>query len=645
MRFFKFIFIVTIFTWCLFYNNVSSISAQTNDLDQVVNNIDDIMKEKVSDEHIPNAVVTIVHKGEVIFQEGYGFSDLEAETTIDPETSLFRIGSTSKLFTWTAVMQLVEQGKLDLDTDINEYLDFEIPAQIYKSNNANPSPITLRHLMTHTPGFEDYSDEIFTLIEDEHLSLEDYVKNLLPERVFPAGEVIAYSNYGTALAGYIVEQVSGQPFPEYIQQHIYTPLKMNNSSFHQPLPENLEQHMVNPYRYVDGEFMKADFEFMPGAAGGMSTSASDMVKFMMAFLQDGKYGDKQILQRETVEQMMTQQFSHHPNLDGMTLGFMERTTNGRRVLMHAGSTMIFDTGLYLLPDEEMGILLSYSGNNYTTHVDVFKEIMDQLFSIPELNHKKPSVDAKERANSYKGEYHQNRRSFTTDAKFISLMMGMMHVDVDKEGYLLVNHAGETSRFVETDLGVYENIQNVKQIDPFGTFSTIVFGKDPHGNTLLMTDGPMSYSKAPWYSTSGITFLTLITLIVFMIGTLIYWGIKGIFNLKKRSYLPQEKLSKITKGLAVFYSSLIVVFVVELILNGEFDPVYGLPKIDFMEIPSWFIIFDILFYVMVLNGVVLVFFIGWCLWKKYWKIPTRIHFVVLMLAAIILNGIFYYWNLI
>src|SRR5690625_3017530 len=132
MRFFKFIFIVTIFTWCLFYNNVSSISAQTNDLDQVVNNIDDIMKEKVSDEHIPNAVVTIVHKGEVIFQEGYGFSDLEAETTIDPETSLFRIGSTSKLFTWTAVMQLVEQGKLDLDTDINEYLDFEF---LHKSIN------------------------------------------------------------------------------------------------------------------------------------------------------------------------------------------------------------------------------------------------------------------------------------------------------------------------------------------------------------------------------------------------------------------------------------------------------------------------------------------------------------------------------
>src|SRR5690625_17783 len=272
MRFFKFIFIVTIFTWCLFYNNVSSISAQTNDLDQVVNNIDDIMKEKVSDEHIPNAVVTIVHKGEVIFQEGYGFSDLKAEATVDPETSLFRIGSTSKLFTWTAVMQLVEQGDLDLDTDINEYLDFEIPAQIYKSKDAAPEPITLRNLLTHTPGFEDYSDNIFTLIEDEHLSLEDYVKELLPERVFPAGEIIAYSNYGTALAGYIVEQVSGQDFSEYIEQFIYSPLEMNHSSFHQPLPEGLRQDMITPYRYVDGEFKKGQFEYMPGPAGAMSSS-------------------------------------------------------------------------------------------------------------------------------------------------------------------------------------------------------------------------------------------------------------------------------------------------------------------------------------------------------------------------------------
>lgn len=645
MRFLKFFFIATVFIFFFLFENMSIASAQIKKFDHVVNSMDSIMNKKVIDEHVPNAVITIVKGDEIVFHKGYGFSDLKAEATVDPETSLFRIGSTSKLFTWVAIMQLVEQGKLDLDTDINEYLDFDIPAQIYKSKDVHPKPITLRHLMTHTAGFEDYSDNIFTLQEDELLSLEEYVKQFLPERVFPAGEIIAYSNYGTALAGYIVEYVSGKTFPEYVEEFIYTPLEINNSSFRQPLPERLQNHLVKSYRYVDGEFIQGDFEYMPVAAGGMSSSAGDMAKFMIAFLQEGKYRNEQMLQPEKIKQMMTQNFAQHPKLDGMTLGFMERTTNGQRVLMHAGSTMLFDTGLYLLPDEDIGIFISYSGNNYTTHVNVFKEIMDQLFPIPELNHNEPSEDAKERANSYKGEYHQNRKSFTTDAKFISLMMGMMHVDVDEEGYLLVNHAGETSRFVETDLGIYENIQSVKQIDPYGTFSTIVFGEDSHGNTLLMTDGPMSYSKAPWYSTSGITFLTLIILIVFMIGTFIYWGIKRLIRLKKRTFISQGKLGKITKGLAVFYSFLMIVFVLQLILNGEFDPVYGLPKIDFMDIPSWFIIFDILFYMMVFTGIVLVFFIGWCLWKKYWKIPTRIHFAMLMFAAMILNGIFYYWNLI
>src|SRR5690606_3079510 len=142
--------------------------------------------------------------------------------------------SISKLFTWTAIMQLVEQGKLDLQTDINEYLDFEIPATlVVGANKEQPKPITLFHLMTHTPGFEDYSSSIYKLSAEEMPSLEQYVKEYLPERVYPPGEVIAYSNYGTALAGYIVEQVSGIPYSEYIEENIFKPLEMNYSTFQQ----------------------------------------------------------------------------------------------------------------------------------------------------------------------------------------------------------------------------------------------------------------------------------------------------------------------------------------------------------------------------------------------------------------------------
>src|SRR5699024_10409809 len=156
-----------------------SISANAMPQGDIAESVDELMEEKVTEANIPNAAVSIVFDGEIIFEKGYGFADIESETPVNPETSLFRIGLISKLMTWTAVMQLVEQGKLDLDTDVNEYIDFDIPTF------SGSTSITLRHLLTHTPGFEDYSNEIFTLEEENLLPLHEYVRELLPERIFP----------------------------------------------------------------------------------------------------------------------------------------------------------------------------------------------------------------------------------------------------------------------------------------------------------------------------------------------------------------------------------------------------------------------------------------------------------------------------
>lgn len=133
----------------IFFMNVNSISANAMPQGDIAEAVDELMEEKVTEANIPNAAVSIVFDGEIIFEKGYGFADIESETPVNPETSLFRIGSISKLMTWTAVMQLVEQGKLDLDTDVNEYIDFDIPTF------SGSTSITLRHLLTHTPGFED----------------------------------------------------------------------------------------------------------------------------------------------------------------------------------------------------------------------------------------------------------------------------------------------------------------------------------------------------------------------------------------------------------------------------------------------------------------------------------------------------------
>jgi CubicO group peptidase (beta-lactamase class C family) len=208
---------------------------------------DNTVNSKLEEYHIPNAAVSVVKDGEIVYKKGFGLADIENNIPVDADTTLFRIGSTSKLITWTAVMQLVEAGKLDLNADVNTYLDFAISPQLESSfKKTTAGPITMIHLMTHTPGFEDYPDMLFRLSADELLPLDEYVKDYQPARIFPAGEVAAYSNYGTALAGYIVERVSGLPFAEYVEKNIFTPLDMKNSTFRQQPAANSSARMAKP---------------------------------------------------------------------------------------------------------------------------------------------------------------------------------------------------------------------------------------------------------------------------------------------------------------------------------------------------------------------------------------------------------------
>ena len=152
---------------------------------------------------IAGAVVVVVKDGQVLLQKGYGYSDTEKRTPVDPEGTLFRPGSVSKLFTWTAVMQLVEQGKLDLDANLNQYIDFKIPARDGK-------PMTLRQVMTHTTGLEEQIRGLITSNKDEIVPLGEALKHWVPERIHAPGATPAYSNYATALAGYIVVDPSGE---------------------------------------------------------------------------------------------------------------------------------------------------------------------------------------------------------------------------------------------------------------------------------------------------------------------------------------------------------------------------------------------------------------------------------------------------
>lgn len=623
---------------CYLLLNQGVISAATFTKDDIAESVDGIMQEKVTEYNIPNAAISIVYLGDSILEKGYGHANISAGTSVHPETTVFRVGSISKLFTATALMQLAEQGKLSLDEDINEYLDFQIPTY------AHSQPITLRHLMTHTPGFEDNPESIYRINSDELLPLEEYVREYMPERIFPAGEILAYSNYGMVLAGYIVEQVSGMSFQAYMDENIFTPLQMDHSTFEQPLRDELAPQITTPYRYVAGDFVEGTFEFLPSPAGAMSTSASDMATFMTVFLDKEQSNSRHILDEDTIEQMFEQQFTQHSKLNGMGLGFIEGNFNGQHTLFHGGSTMLYNSAFYLLPDADIGIFIVYSGGNHYLHNEVFQQFLDEFYPEEVVTELESSPGAKDRADQYTGEYHQNRKNVTSSEKALRLTMGIISVQAGSDGRLHITHAGETNKFFEVEPGMYESTRSERTPDAYGNFKRVVFDLDADNHMMLMADGPMTYAKAPWYASSTFTFGVIILILLSIIGTLFSWTFTALIRVLRQSEGPHNRWMKAAKLSAIVHGVLVLSIFLIVIINGDLHPVYQLPKIAYSSPQKWQNLMEYVFYLPVITCVALLFF-SVIIWKKgIWRFFCRIHYSLYTLVAFILIWLFYYWNI-
>jgi len=642
IKYLTFLSCLIILVLALFATAASASNIQDTSLEAF---FDNTMKSKLEKYHIPNATVSVVKDGEIVYKKGFGLADIENNIPVDADTTLFRIGSTSKLITWTAVMQLVEAGRLDLNTDINRYLDFEISPRLEKPlQKTIAEPITMTHLMTHTPGFEDYPDILFRLSEDDLLPLNEYIKNYLPARIFPAGEVAAYSNYGTALAGYIVERLSGQPFLDYVEKNIFAPLNMNNSTYRQPPTLNSPARIAKPYRFINGSYTEASFEYiMLEPAGSMSSTASDMANFMIAHLSGGAYSGGRILKEETLKEMHKQHFTYDPALGGMTLGFMEGVFNDKEVLFHGGSTMLYNTGLYLVPEVNTGIFISYSGGNYLLHSELFKEFMDFYYPIKAEIKGVPGEGSRERAKRFTGEYQMNRRSVTTDEKIVSILAGgIINVDVNEDGYLLVTNGGETNEFIELEPGMYQNLREGRTQDAFGPFHKIIFKTDPFGRIMLTTDGPMTYSKAPFYSTMSFTALAAIFIILIVISSLIYWIIMMILGWFKRGKNKSSDFSAIASWVGICTSITILILFASLFSSG-IDPVYQLPKEAYMPVEGNPLL-DFIPILMWIFSCLLVSFTVIAWWKGFWGRIARVHYSIFTLVVMGLMWILNYWNI-
>jgi CubicO group peptidase (beta-lactamase class C family) len=400
---------------------------------------------------IAGATVAVVKDGALLFAKGYGYADAETGKPVVAEATLFRPGSVSKLFVWTAVMQLAEEGRLDLDTDVNTYLDFRIPATF-------PQPITLRHIMTHTPGFEEFIQDLFIDDASKLRPLGEYLSSHLPRRIFPPGTVPAYSNYATALAGYIVERISGRGFHDYMEARIFTPLGMTRTTFRQPLPAGWDASMSSGYTLASEG--RKPFEVV-GAfpAGSVSTTASDMARFMLAHLGEGAVGDARILKPETVREMHRRQFGIAPDMNGMALGFYEESRNGRRIIGHGGDTQAFHSDLHLMLDAGIGFFISFnSGGRFDVlpRATIWRKFLDRYFPDPGSATKNVPNQSSSEVSGY---YMVSRRADSTLLRALGLL-NQVHVTPTEDGGIqadvLNGPNGKPMTFREVAPMVYES---------------------------------------------------------------------------------------------------------------------------------------------------------------------------------------------
>jgi CubicO group peptidase (beta-lactamase class C family) len=596
--------------------------------------LDDFFGTAMKEYHIAGAAVAVVKDGKLFFTKGYGYKDIQNGIPINEET-MFRIGSNTKPFTWTAVMQLAEQGKVDLDADVNTYLDFRVP-------DTFPQPITLKHLMTHTSGFGERWLESLVSNESELIPESEWLVSNMPARIFAPGEAVGYSNYNAMLAGYIVSRISGQPYSQYIQQHILDPLGMSHSTAISPAPPALQAKLSSGYVYIDRGFQAVpNYQSQPAGfpSGVIQASVTDMARFMIAQLEDGRYSDDKIpeariLQESTARQMRGTPYPVDPRLRGMTYAFADLTDNGVWTLGHQGYFPPMGSQILLLPDQRMGIFFAVNtrdiGPLTTQHMGFQRAFFDHYFPSPAVPHIEPPADFAGRADRYVGLYRKTSYPPSTPDKVADLFGAFTYtVSAPGDGTLLVSLEGFQLRFVEVKPLYF------RQID--GSSSLVFFENDQGRITRFYTDFVPQYSakRPPWYELRSFNIPLVIVSILIFISVLITAPIQAVINRRRDADL--RSASRTVPWILVAISLLNLIFL------GGMLFAYHPPTELHGVAPAIRLLLTTTVISTLLTAAALVYII--LAWKnRYWGIAFRTYYTLVAADALAFVWFLNEWNL-
>ena len=618
--------LLTLFSLILLFG-AEGIQAQANqgpsDPAELEAFLDDLMAGQMEEHHIPGAAVSVVKDGKLFFTKGYGYADLGTRTPVDPYRTLFRIGSGTKLFTATAVMQLVEKKKLDLDADVNIYLDFQIPDTFLE-------PITLKHLMVHTAGFDVSGLNIGTRSAEDLLPIGEWLRKHMRARVRPPGQYPAYSNYGMTLAGYIVERVSGLPYEQYIELNILQPLGMGHTTARQPLPAELAPDYHTGYVYSDGEYQSVyqlglgDSEFenvhVP-PAGSITSSATDMARFMIAHLQNGRYAGTRILKEATAQQMHSTLFTYEPGLNGLCYAFWELSWNDLWIIGHPGDVITHHSMLALLPDQNLGIFAAWNGEGglQLNEGPFLHAFLDRYYPVSKTT-PIPLADAVERADRYTGSYRMSAMADTTWEKMMAIF-GALNLKDGGDGTLVLNTPYGEQKWVEVEPLVFHEI---------GGQDMVIFEEDDQGpitRGYIHSVPRMVIEKLLWYETPGFHMPLLLGCILIFLSMII----TGLINLIRRRRpeglqhwrpLAAGSLSAAISVLFVLFTAGLFIFMGNMTWYSVF---FGTPT--FLKV---LLALPVLAAVLTVGALIFTALA----WKGgYWKVAGRIHYTLVALAAV------------
>jgi len=418
--------------------------------------VDGWVADALAREHVAGATVSIVQNDQVVLKKGYGFASLSPRTRVNPDKTLFRVGSISKTFTWILLMKEVEAGRIRLDRPVNLYL----PEKVRLPGRSRD--VTVGSLLNHTSGFEDRAlGQLFENDPRRVRPLDLYLRQERPSRERRNGAISSYSNYGAGLAGAATAFVSGKTFERRVEDEITGPLGMNSTTFREPrnerrglpaaMPERLRGDVATGYGWRNSGFFPDDYEYIGqiAPAGSASSTAGDMSRYMQMLLNDGHWNGATIFGPRAAKAFRSPMRQTPEGINGWAHGFMTFDLPGDyRGYGHLGDTLAFHSALVVVPELKLGIFISTNGEAGAEVADALPyALVRQFYAPPGVFPRPGSLDLLNAADVFTGDYLSTRRAYGGLEGFVGLIAGGSDVRVTPGGRLLTSRMGETRAWV------------------------------------------------------------------------------------------------------------------------------------------------------------------------------------------------------